>query len=108
MLAPVREFLSVLARNPHKGSESEISRETRSGGGKVGPRKDEESSVDKEGQKRPLGLREQSREREGHSQQKSAWLVSGFCGSFVRLLARVNSQNEQKMSHRLPPSCAWS
>ena len=35
-----RQSLSVLARNPNKGLELDISGETRSGGGKEGPRED--------------------------------------------------------------------
>ena len=35
-------------------------------------------------------------------------MVCGFCGSFVRVHTRTSSQNAQKVSHRLPPSCTWS
>ena len=44
-----RISLSVLARNQHKGPESEISRETRNGGGKEAPREGRESHLRKEG-----------------------------------------------------------
>ena len=43
--------VSILARNSHKGPEGEISRETGSGGGKVGPRKNKESELTKEGRR---------------------------------------------------------
>ena len=43
--------LSALARNPHKGPEGEISRETGSGGGKECPREDRERQLTKEGRR---------------------------------------------------------
>ena len=46
-----RISLSVLAQNPHKGPESGISRETKSEGGKEGPREDRESQLTKEGKR---------------------------------------------------------
>ena len=50
--------LFVLARNLHKGPEGEIFYETGNEGGKEGPREDRERErVDKEGQKRTVGLR---------------------------------------------------
>ena len=42
--------MSVLARNPHKGPEDEISLETTRGGGKECPREDRETQLPKEGE----------------------------------------------------------
>ena len=46
-----RISLSVLAWNPHRGPQGEISRVTGSGGGKERPREDRESQVTKEGRR---------------------------------------------------------
>ena len=50
--------MSVLARNPHKGPGGEISRETRNGGGKKGPREGRER--ERESQLSKLGRIDQS------------------------------------------------
>ena len=62
---PVRRSLSVLARNPNKGLELEISCETGSGRAEEGTREDTGSvnegrrrkAVDNGEQKRPVGVR---------------------------------------------------
>ena len=46
--------LSVLARNPHKRTEGEISRETGSGRGKEGPREDREGQLTKQDRREQL------------------------------------------------------
>ena len=46
-----RISLSVLARNPHKGPEGKISRETGSRRGEEGPRENRKSELTKEGRR---------------------------------------------------------
>ena len=86
--------LSVLARNPHKWPAHEISHETRSGWKKGRSVKRQKKWIRRE-KKRSVGLREQSREWEGHSQQKSAWLVAfvGFSPKYTLVLAHRMHKN---------------
>ena len=85
----------------------EISRETGSGWGKEGPREDRERLLKKEG-KRDHSAWESSQEKEKGIQSTDVSMAGGFCGSFVRVNARVSLQNAQKVSPRLLSSCAWS
>ena len=92
-----RISLSVLARNPHKGTEREISGETGSGGREGRPERRQREPVDKGGLKRTVSRREQNRplKEQGNQEmiQHSKWL----CGSFAQIFARDSLQMHGKL-----------
>ena len=81
--------LSVLARNPHKGPEDEISHQTGSGGEKEGLRGDRESSLQRKAAKN--SRLEIAVQRGRHSQQEEA----------VRRWRQGRKESQQKSERRL-------
>ena len=92
---------SVLARNPNKGLELEISHETRSGRGEEGPREDR-GSVDK-GRRRDAvdnvvqGKDGQQKETVREDSQKWVSILCGFCRSFARNTRLRETRDARRM-----------
>ena len=119
--ATQRISLSILVRNPHKGPEGEFSRETRSRGGKEGPREERERQLTKEGRREQSDWdscpekETVSRRRMWEDGSRSVkWWVSIPCG-FVEVSRNYSStiackwpESCTKVSHSLPPSLAWN
>ena len=115
--------LSILARNPNKGLELEIFDETRSGGGKKGPKEDRGSvgegrrreAVDNGQQKRPV--RYQSRGRTVSRRRQRGKTVKGelaFLVAFVEVSQKYTSTIVYKFEKSCTKSsqnflsCAWN
>ena len=105
--------LSALSRNPHKGPEREISRETGNGQVKEGPKEDRKSWLTKESRSRQSGDESRAEKREQKSErrlrpvdlQRPGWPTRENKSALLVALWEFSLKYTLTLAHRMHKKC---